>query len=483
MDFILKPIRKSFKIRILFFCSLLCWLNFFCQSQSIFKKINQSNGLSNDRVNCIVKEENSFIWVGTTNGLNRYDGNNIKVYSKQNNNLSSNDISDLLIDRSGKIWIATIGGGLNLFLPLEDKFEIYKSIPNDSTTIPSNEINTLFEDSKGNIWLGTKKGMSKLDRDSRTFISYTHQNKNNASISNNDIRSFHEDLNGNLWIGTFGGGLNKFSFKTQTFEYVNSPNFIYSLGSLNKNKILIGSSGDGLLELDVNSLKISKNELILNQNINIIRCIKKDSNGTLWIGTDGDGIFKIENANSKTPLVSIFTKNSQLEYSISSNAIYDFMEDENSNIWIGTAWNGVNVLNLNKEYEILSSNELDKISSPVLSVYKKKDKIFMGLDGEGLSIVDTKNGKIKNYGDEGQKRIEGNYIQHIKETSDATLWLGTFVNGLINFDTKTAAYHQYKHEINNSNSLSHNDVRYVIEDNKSNLRVAHGISMISIKLQ
>jgi ligand-binding sensor domain-containing protein len=104
----------------------------FSQSQVVFGKINQTNGLSNDRVSSIVKEKNGFVWIGTKNGLNRFDGNKVKIYNKQNSALSSNDIADVVIDRKGKIWIGTFGGGLNLYDPSKDTFVAYKNSPNDN---------------------------------------------------------------------------------------------------------------------------------------------------------------------------------------------------------------------------------------------------------------------------------------------------------------------------------------------------------------
>ena len=357
---------KTFQLVLIFFGCFFWGTNCKSQTQSIFKKINQSNGLSNGRVSSIVKEKNGFVWIGTSNGLNRYDGSKIKIYNKQTNNLSSNDISDLLIDSKGRIWIATMGGGLNLYLHLEDKFETYTNKSQKFNSILSNELNTVFEDSRSNLWVGTKNGLLLFDEQTKTFKSYIYQSENSQSISNNDVRSIYEGQNGNLWIGTFGGGINKFTPETEIFEHVNgsngfSSNFVYTIENLNKDKILIGTSGEGLLTLDLKSLEFSKSKIGNLENISIVRSIKKDSNGTIWVGTDGDGIFKMENANSKNPIVNNFKYNSQLESSISSNAIYDFMEDENSNIWIGTAWNGVNVLNINKEFEVLLSNDLDKI--------------------------------------------------------------------------------------------------------------------------
>jgi signal transduction histidine kinase/ligand-binding sensor domain-containing protein/DNA-binding response OmpR family regulator len=460
--------------------SLLIYFFFtpcFGQSQVIFNKINQTNGLSNDRVRSIVKEKNGFVWIGTENGLNRYDGNKIKTYNKQNSALSANDISDLLIDHKGKIWIATFGGGLNLYNPSNDKFVAFKNILNDNRSVPSNELNTLFEDSKGTIWLGTKNGLSFFDERKKTFKTYKFQATNNTSLSHNDVRSIYEDATKNLWIGTFGGGLNKFNPKTGVFVRINSssgisPDYIHSISSLNKNEILIGSSGKGLLTLNVNTLSFEKKNYGIDQTITIVRCIKRDRNGVLWIGTDGNGLFKITNINSVKPIVYNYTNDSQLESSISSNAIYALMEDENSNIWLGTAWNGVDVLSSNKDYTFLPSTNKGESPISVLSVYKNKDAFFMGLDGKGLSVLNQKNNAVKRYNSTSGNSIGDDYIQYINEARNGTLWIGTFVNGLINFNYKTGSAIQFKQDIANPKSLSYNDVRYVVEDEKNNIWVA-----------
>lgn len=447
------------------------------QSQVVFSKINQTNGLSNDRVSSIVKEKNGFVWIGTENGLNRYDGNKIKIYNKQNSALSSNDIADLLIDRKGKIWIATFGGGLNLYNPSNDKFVAYKNILNNSTSIPSNELNTLFEDSKGTIWLGTKNGISSFNEKQQTFTTYHFDSKNVYSISHNDVRSIYEDGNKNLWIGTFGGGLNKFNPTTGKFHRIQSsstisPDYIHSLCGINKNEILIGTSGKGLLTFDVNSLSFQKKSYGINKQINIVRCLKKDRNGVIWIGTDGVGLFKVKNINSIRPLVDNYTNDSQTDLSISSNAIYALMEDGNSNIWLGTAWNGVDVLNLNKDYTFIPSTSMGDAPVSVLSVYKNKDAFFMGLDGKGLTVFQEKSNTVKRYNSTNKNSIGDDYIQYICEARDGTLWIGTFVNGLVNFNYKTGSITQFKQNLEDSKSLSFNDVRYIVEDEKNNFWIA-----------
>jgi signal transduction histidine kinase/ligand-binding sensor domain-containing protein/DNA-binding response OmpR family regulator len=447
------------------------------QNQVVFNKNNQTNGLSNDRVSSIVKEKNGFVWIGTENGLNRFDGNKIKIYNKQNSGLSSNGIADLLIDRKGRIWIGTFGGGLNLYRPSNDKFVVYKNILNNNTSVPSNELNTLFEDSKGTVWVGTKNGISSFNEKERTFKTYQFDSKNIYSISHNDVRSIYEDRNRNLWIGTFGGGLNKFNPTTGKFDRIKSsiaisPDYIHSLCGINKNEILIGTSGKGLLTFNVNSLNFQKKSYGINKTINIVRCLKKDRNGSIWIGTDGVGLFKIEDINSLRPIVDNYTNDSQTDLSISSNAIYALMEDENSNIWLGTAWNGVDVLSLYKDYTFIPSTSKGEAPVSVLSVYKNKNAFFMGLDGKGLTVFSEKSNSTIRYNSTNKNSIGDDYIQYMCEAKNGTLWIGTFVNGLMNFNYKTGSFTTFKQNLGDSKSLSFNDVRYIMEDEKNNFWVA-----------
>lgn len=459
---------------------LSTFFNSFAQTQPIFKKISQLDGLSNGRVTSIVKEKNGFVWVGTKNGLNRYDGFQFKIYNKINSNISSNDISFILIDSKSRMWITTLGGGLNLYNELEDKFIVYKNVSGDSKSISSNQLNTIFEDSKGNLWIGTENGLSLFNENTNTFKSYNHINGDSTSITHNSVRSIDEDTNGNLWIGTFGGGLNKFDFKTETFTFLESDkgyytDFIHAISSINDHEILIGTSGGGLLKVDVDNNLFTKffdEELKQKQDVNIVRTIKKDRNGSVWVGTDGNGVFKIEDINNSTPLINNFLHDSQIETSLSGNAIYEIMEDSDSNIWIGTAWNGINVLKQDNKYDFLYSDVKGIDPSPVLSVNKIDEKLFFGLDGKGLTVYNTQDNNVQYYNTEKYSFMGGNYVQFMTKGYEGEFWIGTFANGLISFNQKTNTYKQYKHNPDNENTISYNDVRYVLEGESGNFWVA-----------
>lgn len=462
---------------IFFLGNLIC----FSQSQSVFKKINQSSGLSNGRITSMAKEKDGFVWIGTNNGLNRYDGVSFKIYNKRNSTIGSNDISDILIDHKNQIWITTLGGGLNFYNPLNDTFQVFLNNPKNSKSLVSNNVSTLIEDSKKLIWLGTEKGLCCFNPKTKQFVSYTNQFNNNHTKKSNSITSIYEDKNTNLWIGTFGNGLFLFDRETKKFKQIKSDtlqisDFINVIYPLNPDKILIGTSGNGLLLYDLATEKFSdflKQNLALKQDINIVRSIKIGSKNNLWIGTDGNGLLEVEYPNSNHPVVHNYLYNSQLETSLSGNAIYEIMDDDDANIWIGTAWNGISVLDKNNTSELLFSDIVGLNPSPVLSIYKKDNVLFMGLDGEGMTVFNTDSKKVKYYNEKNQNStIKGKYIQKIIATKDNCLWLGTFKNGLVKFNQNTNQFKQYKNDFKNKSSISYDDVRDIIEDKQHNLWIA-----------
>ena len=431
------------------------------QTNLFFNKINRVNGLSNNNINCIEKEVDGFLWIGTKNGLNRYDGYEVKIYNDQNSNLESTDISDILIDQKNRIWVATLGGGLGLYNPDKDDFIIYKRDSENTDSISSNKLNALYEDTKGNLWIATEKGFCLYNENSNSFISWL--DKGSYSVT-----SFLE-YNGDLWIGSFGKGLHVYDLNNKTLNkvlYSNSNlniDFIHCLYQTDNGKILIGTSGSGLLSMDITTKEFSDflhNISGIQQNVNIVRSIIKDEKGDLWIGTDGNGIINLQKSNKGNFIANNYVHNPQVPSSLSGNAIYDLMEDEDSNLWIGTAWNGINVLDNKGSFEILLSDIKGRNTAPVLSILKTDSQLFMGLDGKGMTIYDINSKRTTYHNKDSKVPFNGNYIQYIMEATDGTFWIGTFTNGLIHFDSKKGIIEQYKHN-DNKNSLSYNDVRYI----------------------
>lgn len=475
---------KYHKIFLFIFLITSSFFRSFGQTQPIFQKIDQSQGLSSSRITGIVKEKNGFIWISTQNGLNRYDGNTVKIYNKQNSNIESNDISSIYLDSKNRIWLTTYGSGLNLYDRKNDQFISFKNSLNNQNSVISNRINTIIEDTKGNFWIGTEKGLCLFNYELNKFYRYTNIEKSKLNIT-----SIYEDTKGNLWLGTFANGLLFFNAKNKKIERINEgskqiKNSINIIAELNSDKILLGTSGSGLLVVDLKTHKISNyffNNLSLNNKVKIVRSIKKDSKDNLWIGTDGYGLFELQYPNSKEPIVNNYIYNSQLTSSLAGNAIYVISEDDDANIWIGTAWNGVSVLDKKNQTEIILSDIVGQNASPVLSIYQNKKNIYLGLDGNGFNVFNKKTGNVEYYTND---KIGAKYIQKIIETTDQKIWLGTFGNGLLKIDQKSKKVTKYKNIFNDDSSLSFDDVRDIVEDENNNLWIATwggGLNYLDVK--
>lgn len=468
----------------------------FCHSQSqpVFKKINQSSGLTNGNINSIAKEKNGFVWIGTNNGLNKFDGKEVKVYNKQNSALTSDDISDVLIDKNNQIWIATSGGGLYFYDVSLDKFRKFIHQPNLTNSILSNNLGVLFEDLNGQIWVGTDRGLSCFDA-KKYFQNATELVVTNyPSSKSGKITCIYQDKNNQMWLGTFGSGLQIFNLKTKKYQIVSNNNsefssYINVIAPFTTNQILVGTSGSGLLLFDTNTQKFSnyfKDNLKMSQEINIVRAVMKDQKNNLWVGTDGNGLFKIENF-LREQKISNYVHNSALKNAISGNAIFEILEDEDANIWIGTAWNGISVIDKKNNSELLYGDILGVNPSPVLSIFKKDNYLYFGLDGDGMTEYNTQTKKTTYYNNKNKNfNFSANYVQKITETSDGLFWIGTFKNGLIQFNRTSGKFVAFKHQYNNKNSISFDDVRDIIEDEKKNLWIATwggGLNYFNTKTQ
>lgn len=465
-------ILKFHKISLLIFFVNVISYNLFSQTEPIFQKIDQSKGLSSSKITGIVKEENGFIWISTQNGLNRYDGHSVRVYNKRNSNIESNDISSLFLDSKNRIWFTSYGSGLNLYDKFNDQFKSFQNSENNKYSIISNKVNAVIENSKGLFWIGTEKGLCLFDYNLNKFHRYIYDEHQPLNIT-----SIYEDKKGNLFIGTFKNGLLVFNTKNEVFKKINNGNKpitspINVITELNSDKILLGTAANGLLSVDLKTRKVSSffyNNKSLLEKIKIVRSIKKDSKDNLWIGSDGYGLFEVQYPNSKEPIVNNYMYNPQLASSIAGNAIYTIFEDDDSNMWIGTAWNGISVLDKKNQTEIILSDFIGINPSPVLSIFQNKEHIYLGLDGNGLNMFNKKNKKINRY---DKNKIKAKYIQKIIQTKDDNIWLGTFGNGLLKFNQKNKIVKKYIPIFNDETSISFSDVRDIIEDESNNLWIA-----------
>ncbi len=442
----------------------LCWFfnalsltNLFPQSLP-FNNLSTKDGLSNNKVVAILQDKSGFLWIGTEDGLNRFDGYEFKVYRNNpldTNSISTNNIWSLFEDEEGNIWIGTKNGELNRYDVKTDVFEHWEI---KSPDIQNNSINEIYRDKDGILWIGTyQSGLYRLDIKTGKIKNWRYKPGDPNSLTNNFITSIVEDSNGFLWISTYNGlnkfnpGLNEESFQQfyseQGEENSLSNNLIWCIvhSESNSNLMWIGTA-DGLVSLDIKDNTFRKisfpEEPSLQFGNSVASVIEKTINNDLilWIGTYG-GLVRLNLADNES---TRFVKTENNPSSIISNEINKLIKDRSGVIWAATE-NGlsylsskgmkfnnifmgekgfselkelmkVNVKSFTKKndgsiffgtsdglYSYNNSDRLDGIRkysvTDKINVWslasRKSDEIWIGTYGQGLKRLDLKNGNLE----------------------------------------------------------------------------------------
>ncbi len=330
----------------------------FSQKIKKIKYLTIDDGLSQSNVNFTYQDSKGFLWFGTQDGLNRYDGYEFIIYTNLQNdavNLSDRHITAFHEDNEGIFWIGTWEGGLNRLDPSSGKITIFKYNPKDENTISNNNVNKVLADREGNIWVGTSNGFNKLTSGNKNFTRYYYSSDKNQQQNEYNISVLFEDHNKILWVGTTGKGILKFDPETESAVlYKKDP---YKIQGINDNDILsvfedrsgvlwIGTASGGLNYFENSVGKFNtyrhnpgeENSLCENN----IRCFFQDKiegDSIIWIGTKGNGINRF---NFVTKNFSHWANNPKDPNSISNNNVYTIFEDSRGVFWIGTE-NGLNI--------------------------------------------------------------------------------------------------------------------------------------------
>ena len=477
-----------------------------------FKNITIEDGLSQSTVETIYQDSKGYIWIGTNDGLDRYNGYEFKHYKHDKydkNSIANNYIVDIIEDKNGYIWVSTIGGlsrinpdkdeiknyyskedsgnlsnsnlwqllctkdnrliastidGLNVYDKNKDKFTriLYKE-----GELPSQYIYSLEEDINGHIWVGTDNGLVELDKDLNIVKSYQD------AIGDSDVYNVYDDSKGNIWVCTLDNGLFKINLDDKSVENYKNNNSKISIPSNNVRDIISDSEGKlwiatdkGLCTFDYereefityNKKSYQSNSLIDDE----IFCLLKDSSGLIWIGTYS-GISRFNPNSSFTHFKSDPYDNN----SISGNVIHGIYEDDDKTLWIGTNESGVNIINgesikhLNKENSNLVSDLIEDITG-------FKNYIFIGTN-EGLSVLVKNDKTVKNYTITNYTTKDGlpsNKIRSLFIDSKGYLWIGTN-KGLAILDTNNNKIIDITYILDEM-GVSDKFIRAVYEDSKGN---------------
>ena len=450
----------------------------------IFDHFNVIDGLSHPAVNVIVQDSSGFLWIGTQNGLNKYDGYNFTVYKsyeQQENGLTDNCIKALYVDKNGILWVGTATGGLLRYNRNTDMFECFMNDPKNPKSISSNSVYSINEADNGLLWIGTYGGgLNKFNPFTKEFTRFEHNSKNKLSISSDNIRSLYRDKNNNLWIGTDGEGLDLLPNNSKLFtHFVNNPlqptsiseGAIMCIKEDNKNQLWIGTYGGGL-NIFNKKTKIfehytynSKSTNSISNNIVWNIFIENDS--IVWLSTRGGGINLF---NQKTKNISNIVYNIDDPYSINSNLILTVMRDKSGIVWIGTEDKGINKLNMLKQ-NFKQISEIQSIKSElnsckVASLYEDPNVgLWIGTYGKGLYFLNSKTNTLKHYSTQTNPAIRSNTILSISKDNEGNLWLGTDGEGIDVFNINSNTITNLRNN-SASTSLSNNAVHCLYKDHE-----------------
>ena len=472
----------------IFFLALFLYSFSFAQKRDIqFEHLTSQDGLATNSVFSIVQDNKGFLWFGTYDGLNRYDGYKITAYKTiegDTTSISENNIRTICKDDKGNLWIGTWYSGLNKFDLITEKFTRYQHDADNLSSISSNNIISLCCDKSGNIWIGTSNGgLNKFDPINDKFLCYKNNPDDPSSISGNSIYSIYEDRNGTLWIGTDAGGLNKFNRESETFTSFKSnaadsksisSNNVTSIFEDRNSSLWIGTATGGLNKFDRESGKFERypNTPSSSTFSSYIWTIFEDSEGTLWIGTDGAGLSVFNRQNKE---FIWYKQSSNNPKSLNDNTIISICEDRTGNLWFGT-WNGgVNKFSkTEKKFITIVHNPDDPNSLSGNSIYPvfedRFGDLWIGTDVNGLNRISKKTNKFTRFFNQPDdpNSISSNTTYSICEDIFGNLWIGT-TDGLNRFDRNTNKFAHFKNIPNDPSSICNNAISQMFLDSKGDL--------------
>ncbi len=463
-------IKKMFSVagKILFLALLIPFQAWTAPTTISFSNLTTRDGLISNITNSIVQDKYGFIWIGTQEGLHRYDGFKMTVFQQDHteNSISSSNISTLLYD-DDYIWAGT-WDGLNVI-------NIHTFQIRRINTGEARVIRALEKDQSGNIWIGTSDGILVHDLKNGGF---RHYHTGNSNLSHNTIRSFYQADNGDMWIGTYDG-LNRFSngqFTSWNLKGSYKPllenNLILSILPYAKgnDRLLWVGTETGLALFDTEtgnfSLYNTSNTGMSNE---VIKCIYQAKDSMLWLGTDfGLNIFNPENLEVET-----FYHDPLIDHTIASNVVWEIFEDRKNRLWIITS-NGVSVTDKSQPFysfhEQYFSMQQPRIGNQVkdILVTRSGDIWLATIHGVVRESREDGSRKVFSTTSPPHERILLNNVYALKEDDRGRIWIGT-AGGINIWDPETES--MISVTANRENGLLSNYISGFATDARGNLWV------------
>lgn len=495
------------------------------------------DGLSQSTVQAIVQDRQGFMWFGTRDGLNKFDGYDFTIYRndpEKQGSISGNYINALLIDSAGELWIANskgldrfnrkldsfekIGGGHrlieclfqdskgNIWVGSQQGLLIFDEKTNSLVKWKFHEDNlhsleghfvaNIKEDHNGDLWIGTRQGLFRLDRKRNTLRRYAHSSSDKTSLCDDKVKYIHIDINQTIWIGTDGGGFTRYNEDTDNFT--NSIHSTDMKGLSNAEVIMcisegpgndelwLGSENGGVIVYNYQTKAFSSHRNAAGDPLTIshnsIRSIHKDKIGNIWVGTYAAGIDFVPVTGQKFMHVA---SNPLTKNGLNNNVVKSISEDADGNLWIGTDGGGINFYDKRKNQFTYFKNDPGNKNSAISNYIHfigqySKDTLMIGYHRGGFDLLNVKTLRFTHFLTTSDRPYDDRPVSVGWLFKDRTgnIWAGTW-DGLKILDMKTMRFTHFRHLAGDPYSLRGRIVYAVREDQSGNKWVGtdHGLHL------
>jgi signal transduction histidine kinase/ligand-binding sensor domain-containing protein/DNA-binding response OmpR family regulator len=454
-----------------------------------FVRLTVNNGLTNNQVTCFLQDSRGFVWIGTSSGLNRFDGYSLKNFrndSRDSLSITSSVISSLMEDPDGRIWISNVYNAtqINVYDPVTERFSVSTEAILRTYGIRNGIVRDIVKDSKGNFWFLHEYGLFFYDplQKKSTAIGYAPSDSMNTPGYN--ISSLKEDKQGDLWAIQRNGLLLKISGKDHQVVYKNPYFKNRNLNTEHTYHVLPDMDGDvwvypttasqGIYYFNTATKEfrpINENSQGVKLNTNIVRGVVQDNSGMVWVGTDHGGVNILDKRNWS---VRYLRNNPEDIQSISQNSLTSLYKDRTGMIWLATFKQGAcyyheDIIRFplyrhdSFDTKSLTFDDINRV------VEDDKGNIWIGSNGGGLIYFDRQAGTFTSYRHDPKdpNTLSSNVVVSLHIDRDKRVWVGTYYGGLNLFDGKI--FKHYRHDANDPQSLGDDNVWEIFEDSQGNL--------------
>ncbi len=460
---------------IILLLTIFCFLNvavaYALSPTYYFKHYNINNGLSQNTVYSIFQDKQGFMWFGTKDGLNRFDGNSFKTFRfPPNGELRDNVFRRILQTTDENLWVAT-DQGVYIYNPRKETFNRFEKQTNQRETIEGT-VSDMITDNDGDVWISVEeKGVFHYDIVADKLYFYKISEKSKGL----NLLTLCAGKNGDVWVFPYSRPflhIDKKTRKISDFQLNDNKNLMYQVGEVSSvlinqfNELILATSQMGLISVNIVSKthKILLNKDTYGESV-FARSLQQVNDKTLWVGTEsGIYIYNLENGQYTN-----LRHNKFIAHSLSDNAIYSIYKDRQNGIWIGTYFGGVNYYpNQNSGFEIFYSlDNFNSLSGNRVREFCKASggKLWIGTEDNGLNLFDPVSASFLPV----NPKLKNLYTNiHALYNDNHHLWISTFSKGLHKYNLKTNEIVTYT-EFDNPKTIAQNSVFALCRDSQDKL--------------